>query len=94
MAVPSGAAAVTTMRGTPMIDLTTEKVVSLAEAGRILPRHRRGRPVCVSTLWRWATKGHSGVKLETARLPCGLVTSVEALQRFMQRLSEHERKGR
>jgi len=44
----------------------------------------------VSTIYRWAQRGIRGVKLETLRLGGGLVTSVEALQRFAERLSAPE----
>ena len=70
-----------------MIDLQAETVLTLADAARYVPRRRRGRKVHVSTLYRWAQRGIRGIKLETLRLGGGLVTSVEALQRFAERLT-------
>ena len=73
-----------------MIDLQNETVVTLVEATNFLPRRRRGRKVHISTLYRWTQRGFRGVKLETLRLGGGLVTSIEALQRFAERLSAPE----
>lgn len=69
-----------------MIDLRTEQVLSLADACSRLPR-RNGRKLHVSTLYRWAQRGIKGVRLETGMLGGARVTSLEALQRFMERLS-------
>jgi hypothetical protein len=71
-----------------MVDLRSEKVLGLAEAGRLLPPGRRG-PVTASCVLRWITKGlllPSGerVRLEGVRIGRWL-TSVEALQRFAAR---------
>jgi len=64
------------------IDLKNEDVVTLAELAKSLP----GRP-SVRTLWRWATKGRLGVTLETACLGGKRVSSMEAAQRFSDRLT-------
>ena len=47
---------------------------------------RLGR--CVDTIYRWATKGMRGFRLETIRIGGTLCTSHEALQRFFDRLTE------
>lgn len=75
-----------------MIDVANEVVEPLARAAkwRRLPRRRRGKRPHVSTLYRWATGGVSGVKLETIRVGGTLCTSLEALQRFFERLSGNE----
>ena len=72
-----------------MIDLARETVASLTEAAKWkrLPRRRQGKRPHVSTLYRWATAGVAGVKLETIRVGGTLCTSLEALQRFFERLS-------
>ena len=70
-----------------MIDLENEKIITFREAAKRLPRRRQGKPVHVSTIWRWVTTGCRGHLLETLTLPGGRVTSVEALQRFFDRLS-------
>lgn len=76
-----------------MIDIAAEEVLSLAQAARRLPRRRLERPVSPSTLWRWHRKGVRGVHLEAIRLPSGLVTSVQALQRFVDALNQPATSG-
>jgi hypothetical protein len=64
-----------------MIDIAKEVIRSFAQAAR----HSRppdARPLAPSTIWRWYTKGISGVKLETICIGGTRYTSVEALQRF------------
>lgn len=70
-----------------MIDLSTEHVVTLTEATRHLPRRRKGRKPAVSTLYRWATGGVRGVRLETIMVGGCRCTSTEALQRFVEQLT-------
>lgn len=70
-----------------MIDYTTEEVVSLGTAAHRLPRCRGGRPVNPSTLWRWATRGLRGVRLETIRVGGSTCTSTEAVKRFLAALN-------
>lgn len=66
-----------------MINIQTEQLRSLTDAARLLPR--RPHP---STLWRWWKRGVKGVKLETVVVGGIRYTSVEAMQRFAERLSE------
>jgi hypothetical protein len=67
--------------------LLTEAVVSLSQAARTLPSLRAGRPTHPSTLWRWAHHGISTpvgvIRLETAHLAGRVVTSREAVTRFL-----------
>src|SRR3954452_1213428 len=71
------------MRGIAMsIDPLNQDVFSLTKAARRLPRLRNDRPVNVSTVWRWATKGLRGHRLETAMVGGVRVTSDEALREF------------
>ena len=65
-----------------MIDIEKERLKLMTEAAKSLP----GRPH-VSTLWRWFRRGIKGVKLETTVLGGRRYTSVEALQRFADRLT-------
>ncbi len=64
----------------------------MAQAARLFPPYRLDRPVNPSTVFRWATSGvrlPSGerVRLETARNNGRLITSREAITRFLQRQS-------
>lgn len=70
-----------------MIDISTERLVTLAQAARIRPPGRRGRPTHPSTVYRWISRGVKGQKLEAVRLGGTLYTSAEALQRFADRLT-------
>ena len=71
-----------------MIDLQTETVLSFSDAASHLPRRRAGKRPHVATLYRWASRGVRGVKLETIRVGGTLCTSIEALQRFCERLTD------
>jgi uncharacterized protein DUF1580 len=70
-----------------MIDILNESVLPLRDAADLIPRLRRGKRVHFSTLWRWATGGSRGVKLETVRVGSTLCTSREAVARFVEALS-------
>ena len=70
-----------------MIDLDREAILTFTEAARRVPMRRRGKPTHVATIHRWAKNGVRGVRLESLRLGGGLVTSVEALQRFAESLT-------
>jgi hypothetical protein len=71
-----------------VIDLRNEQVVSLTEATQHLPRRRAGRKPAVQTLYRWASPGCRGVQLEVIQVGGTLCTSLEALQRFCEALSD------
>jgi hypothetical protein len=75
-----------------VIDLTSESTLSLSEAAKLLPPRRRGARPTSSCILRWildGAKSPSGdrVHLEAVRLPSGWITSREALQRFVERLT-------
>lgn len=70
-----------------MIDIRNETVLSLTDAGRHLPRRRAGKRPHVATLYRWVQHGVRGVKLEAIQVGGTLCTSLEALQRFCERLT-------
>lgn len=70
-----------------MIDLSTETIVSLADATTHLPTRRGRRPVHVATLYRWAQRGLKGIRLEIIQIGGTSCTSLEALQRFFDRLT-------
>src|SRR4051794_36659981 len=70
-----------------MIDTTSESLLTLTQAADVLPRRRKGRKTHVSTLYRWATAGCRGVRLESVQIGATRCTSREALERFFQRLT-------
>lgn len=61
---------------------SSERLLPLNEAAEYLPR-RSGKKVHYSTLYRWATKGARGRKLETVLVGGVRYTSLEALERFI-----------
>ena len=65
-----------------MISIETERLISLTEATRHLPK-RNGKPIHYSTLFRWAQRGVRGRKLETVLVGGTRFTSLEALGRFL-----------
>jgi hypothetical protein len=72
------------------IELATETLIPLSGAARRLPSFRSGKPVSFSCLYRWVCHGvrlPSGewLRLEAVRLGGRWLTSVEALQRFVDR---------
>lgn len=70
-----------------MIDLENENVISLTAAAKQLPRRRAGKRPHVATLYRWASRGLREIRLETIQVGGTMCTSIEALQRFFDRLS-------
>ncbi len=74
-----------------MIDVSTEEVVSLAEAASRLPRRRAGKKPHPCTLYRWTTGGLRGVRLESVQIGGTRCTSFEALTRFFGALTDQAR---
>lgn len=70
-----------------MINPLDPDILSLADAAKRLPRFN-GRRVHVSTIWRWASHGLRGIRLETTRLGGRACTSLTALRRFFDALSD------
>ena len=68
---------------------TDETLLTFGEAVRELPAPN-GRKVHVSTLWRWSREGLNGVRLETVRFGRRLLTSVEAVERFCDRVARQD----
>lgn len=66
------------------LNLLDEDVVSLSQAAKELPRLRNNRPVSPVTLYRWAKYGSKSVILETAQFGGRVVTSRQAVRRFLE----------
>jgi hypothetical protein len=71
------------------IELKSESIISLAQAARLLPPGRRGRPVTLSCVLRWILDGvkipAGRVRLEAIRIGGRWLTSIEAMERFAAR---------
>ncbi len=68
--------------------LGQEARLTITEASKLpmFSRRRRGRPINVSTIWRWAKRGVRGIRLETELQGGMRLTSEEALIRFFTAL--------
>lgn len=63
--------------------ILTEDVLTFAEAGReFVPVF--GKPVDRTTLYRWSFKGINGAKLEHCKIGGRLITSRQAINRFIE----------
>ncbi len=71
------------------IDIRTEQIFSLTEATKFpcFGNRRGGKRINVSTLWRWATTGCRGIRLETILAGGSRATSLEAVERFFEALT-------
>ncbi|MCC9602884.1 DUF1580 domain-containing protein [Stieleria sp. JC731] len=70
------------------LNLLTEDVISLTEARNFLPEVRGQKRPHVSTVWRWSLRGVGGVKLETVKIGSRIVTSKQAVTRFIAATTE------
>jgi len=76
-----------------MIDLQIETAFPLSKAAKhrlFLNKSADRKPVNFSTVWRWSLKGSRGVRLETVRIGSTLCTTAEAIERFIERLTNPE----
>jgi hypothetical protein len=74
------------------IDLTRETPIPFRVLGAHpnLPTRRGGARIHVSTFHRWRSRGVRGVRLEAIRVGGTWCTSMQALQRFFDCLSQVE----
>lgn len=70
-----------------MLNIRSEVLKPLSEAVHDVPSRRQGKKAHPSTLYRWATSGLRGIRLETLKVGGTLCTSQGALQRFFEALS-------
>src|SRR5579859_7175260 len=69
-----------------LIDIKSERTFPLPYAARhvlCLQVRRNGKPVSPATLWRWASRGLKGVRLETIKIAGQTCTSDAAIDRFL-----------
>jgi hypothetical protein len=60
--------------------------MSMAEAARLVPAFRPGRPTNAATIWRWSARG--------VRLPNGLVVKLETCRCGGRQMTSHAALGR
>jgi hypothetical protein len=71
-----------------MIDIANEQMISLRDVPKHVPTRPNGKRIHISAGYRWAMHGIRGVQLESIRIGGTTFTSVEALQRFAERLTQ------
>ena len=76
------------------ITVGQEVLLTLAQAARRLPRRNNGKAPHVGALYRWASTGCRGVVLETIQFGGQRFTTMAALQRFAEALTQLARPGR
>jgi hypothetical protein len=69
-----------------MIAIAREKMVTLRQGARLVPS-RTGNSLNITTMHRWVQAGVRGVRLESLLVGGVRMTSVEAIQRFVDRLN-------
>jgi hypothetical protein len=70
-----------------MIDLRKcdpKELLTMRRTAELMPRLRNDRPVTAATVWRWATYGLQGIRLETIVIGGVRCTSRGALQEFCE----------
>jgi len=72
-----------------MFDIATETLVPLREIPNLLPVRRNGKKLHISAVYRWTTSGVRGVRLDSVRIGGTCFSSLQALQRFSEKLSEN-----
>ena len=73
-----------------MFDISKEEPITLSEAAKLLPPRRNGKRPHFTTLYRWASQGLHGVKLEVVKIGGTACTSRPALQRFFNCLTTRD----
>jgi transposase len=64
-----------------MLDLINEQPISFHDVAE-------NQNVDLSTVWRWSQKGYRGIRLESARQGGKRVTTLSAVQIFLERINE------
>ena len=67
------------------LDLLTESVISLQQAVKLLPNRPRRE-----TVWRWTHRGVGGITLETVQIGREILTSEEAVHRFIAAINDRQ----
>ncbi len=73
------------------IDIACDELIPIREVPKRLPKKPCGKRIHISAVYRWMQKGVRGVKLDFVFIGGTRYTSVEALQRFVDRLSMNDR---
>ena len=66
-----------------MLPLNPAKFVPIHDVPAMLPVRPNGKRVHISAVYRWASKGVRGVRLQTVRIAGALYTTREAVEDFI-----------
>lgn len=67
-----------------MVREDSEQFIPLTEVPEHLPIRRKGKKIHISTVWRWASKGVGGRKLQTWRVGGTTCTTPSAIDEFIR----------
>ena len=67
------------------IDPLAGDLLTLAHAARLFPPRRRESRLATSTLWRWATRGLRGTRLDVVKVGGVTYTTAAAIREFIER---------
>lgn len=70
-----------------MIDIASEELIPLARVPDLIPSRRADKRLNQATVWRWTSRGSRGILLEAVTIGGSRYTSLEAVARFVERLS-------
>ena len=71
-----------------MIDVNQEELIRPGDVPKCLPPRANGKRLHISAVYRWMLHGVRGHRLETATVGGATYTSIEALQRFSDCLTQ------
>ncbi len=71
-----------------MIDITAEHLIAPREYCEMRPPGRNGRPMHIATAYRHIFNGVRGIKLEHVKIGSQIYTSREAVQRFIEAMTD------
>lgn len=72
------------------IDIHSDELLTFRDLAKALPPRRQGRPIHLSTIHRWRSRGLRGIKLEAVRIGGAWHTSWEAFARFCRALTDDQ----
>src|SRR4051794_26984473 len=70
------------------IDVATETLITPKQYAKMRPEGRNGRPMNLATVYRHFNPGVRGIRLEHVKFGGNTYTSIEAVRRFAERLTD------
>lgn len=76
------------------IDPSVEKLIELKDLPKEIAQNKKGRKLSIPSVYRWVREGIVGIRLETYWDIGKQCTTMEALDRFSQQVSEEKERRR